>query len=73
MGYRAEDNAATVGTGSRSSRGVIASCVRRSLEFADAMGMRSVGFPALATGFGGFPMRELRDESAVRVFREALG
>jgi len=34
---------------------VLASCYRRSLEVADALGARSVAFPAIATGVYGFP------------------
>lgn len=58
MGYRKEDKAAPKRKGTGSSEEIIASCVRRSLELADANGARSVGFPALATGVGGFPLDE---------------
>ncbi|MCM0676485.1 O-acetyl-ADP-ribose deacetylase [Micromonospora phytophila] len=34
---------------------ILASCYRRSLEVADAIGARSVAFPAIATGVYGFP------------------
>src|SRR4051794_1655897 len=34
---------------------VLASCYRRCLEVADAIGARSVAFPAIATGVYGFP------------------
>jgi O-acetyl-ADP-ribose deacetylase (regulator of RNase III) len=34
---------------------VLASCYRRSLEVADAVGARTVAFPAIATGVYGFP------------------
>jgi O-acetyl-ADP-ribose deacetylase len=34
---------------------VLASCYRRSLEVADALRVRSVAFPAIATGVYGFP------------------
>jgi O-acetyl-ADP-ribose deacetylase len=34
---------------------VLASCYRRSLEVADALRVRSIAFPAIATGVYGFP------------------
>ena len=34
---------------------VLASCYRRSLEVADELNVRSVAFPAIATGVYGFP------------------
>ncbi|GAB3911826.1 O-acetyl-ADP-ribose deacetylase [Kibdelosporangium lantanae] len=34
---------------------VLASCYRRSLEVADALAVRSIAFPAIATGVYGFP------------------
>jgi O-acetyl-ADP-ribose deacetylase (regulator of RNase III) len=37
---------------------VLASCYRRSLEVADELGVRSVAFPAIATGLYGFPADE---------------
>ncbi len=46
------------GRGSASSNEIIASCVRRSLELAEHAGARSLGFPALAAGVGGFPIEE---------------
>jgi O-acetyl-ADP-ribose deacetylase (regulator of RNase III) len=36
---------------------VIEKVTRRSLELADALGVRTVGFPALGTGTGGFPFQ----------------
>lgn len=58
MGYRSEDAKVPKRAGTSSSAEIIASCVRRALELADASGVRSVGFPALATGVGGFPVAE---------------
>jgi len=58
MGYRKEDEAVPKKPGTSSSAEIIASCVRRVLELADQAGARSVGFPALATGVGGFPIDE---------------
>jgi O-acetyl-ADP-ribose deacetylase (regulator of RNase III) len=37
---------------------VLKSCYRRCLEVADAMGARTVAFPAIATGAYGFPPDE---------------
>jgi O-acetyl-ADP-ribose deacetylase (regulator of RNase III) len=34
---------------------VLASCYRRSLQIADELGVRTVAFPAIATGVYGFP------------------
>jgi O-acetyl-ADP-ribose deacetylase len=34
---------------------ILASCYRRSLQVADALGARSIAFPAIATGIYGFP------------------
>ena len=41
--------------GSHGEAGILASCYRRSLQVADALGARSVAFPAIATGIYGFP------------------
>jgi O-acetyl-ADP-ribose deacetylase len=41
---------------------VLASCYRRSLQIADELGVRSIAFPAIATGIYGFP-----PEQAARV------
>jgi O-acetyl-ADP-ribose deacetylase (regulator of RNase III) len=35
--------------------GILASCYRRSLHVADTLGVRSIAFPAIATGIYGFP------------------
>ena len=41
--------------GSYGEAEILASCYRRSLQVADALGARSVAFPAIATGLYGFP------------------
>jgi len=43
---------------------VLASCYRRSLEVADALGLKSIVFPAISTGIYGFP-KELAAKIAV--------
>ena len=61
MGYRAEDARVPKTPGTSSSPEIIASCVGRALEIAEENGIRSIGFPALATGVGGFPIAEAAD------------
>ena len=41
--------------GSHGEGDTLASCYRRSMQLADALGARSVAFPAVATGVYGFP------------------
>ena len=41
--------------GSHGEAVILASCYQRSLQVADALGARSVAFPAIATGVYGFP------------------
>lgn len=69
MGYRAADATVPKRAGTSSSAEIIASCVRRALELADANGVKSIGFPALATGVGGFPVVEAA-EAMVRAASE---
>jgi O-acetyl-ADP-ribose deacetylase len=47
---------------------VLASCYRRSLRVADELGVRSIAFPAIATGVYGFP-REPAARIAVSTLR----
>lgn len=56
--------------GSQGEAETLASCYRRSLEVADALGARSVAFPAIATGVYGFPPGPAA-VIAVRVIRAA--
>jgi O-acetyl-ADP-ribose deacetylase (regulator of RNase III) len=57
-GYRAEDDAVPKRAGSRSSADMIRRATLRSLALAEEAGDRSIAFPALATGVGGFPLDE---------------
>ena len=41
--------------GDQGERELLASCYRRSLEVSDELGVRSVAFPAIATGVYGYP------------------
>jgi O-acetyl-ADP-ribose deacetylase len=47
---------------------ILASCYRRSLQVAEALGARSVAFPAIATGIYGFPPGQAA-EIAVQTIR----
>jgi O-acetyl-ADP-ribose deacetylase len=50
---------------------LLASCHRRALEVAAALGCRTVAFPAVSTGVYGYPV-ELAASVAVAAVREAL-
>jgi O-acetyl-ADP-ribose deacetylase (regulator of RNase III) len=54
--------------GGHGEAGLLASCYRRSLEVADALGARSVAFPAISTGIYGYPAGEAAG-IAVRTLR----
>jgi O-acetyl-ADP-ribose deacetylase (regulator of RNase III) len=58
MGYRDEDHAVPKRAGSLSSESIILNATINSLSIADESGCRSIAFPALATGVGGFPVDE---------------
>jgi O-acetyl-ADP-ribose deacetylase (regulator of RNase III) len=46
------------GGGSHGEADILASCYRRSLQVAEALGARSIAFPAIATGVYGFPPQQ---------------
>jgi O-acetyl-ADP-ribose deacetylase (regulator of RNase III) len=46
---------------------LLASCYRRSLEVADALGARSIAFPAISTGIYGYPLEEATDIAVATV------
>jgi O-acetyl-ADP-ribose deacetylase (regulator of RNase III) len=58
MGYRDEDRAAPKREGSKSSEAIIRDSTINSLTIAETLGCKSIAFPALATGVGGFPVDE---------------
>jgi O-acetyl-ADP-ribose deacetylase (regulator of RNase III) len=58
MGYLPEDQAVPKRPGSESSDVIIREATLNSLALAESLGCRSIAFPALATGVGGFPAEE---------------
>lgn len=58
MGYRQEDRKADKRPGSASSYAIIREATMNSIRLAAEAGCKSIAFPALATGVGGFPMDE---------------
>jgi O-acetyl-ADP-ribose deacetylase (regulator of RNase III) len=50
-------HAATMDLGGETGEGPLRSATRRCLELASERGLRSIAFPALGTGIGGFPLR----------------
>lgn len=58
MGYRPEDRSVPKREGTESSDEIIRAATANSLRVADGLGCRSIAFPALATGVGGFPVAE---------------
>jgi O-acetyl-ADP-ribose deacetylase (regulator of RNase III) len=57
--------------GERGEPALLASCHRRSLEVAAALGCRTVAFPAISTGVYGYPV-ELAALVAIASTRAAL-
>jgi O-acetyl-ADP-ribose deacetylase (regulator of RNase III) len=57
--------------GDRGEPALLASCHRRSLEVAAALGCRTVAFPAISTGIYGYPV-ELAAQVAIASTRAAL-
>jgi O-acetyl-ADP-ribose deacetylase len=61
MGYRAEDRKVPKRPGSQSSAAIIADVTRNSLRRAEELKLKSIAFPALATGVAAFPIDECAD------------
>lgn len=58
MGYRAEDDLVPKKPGTDSSADIIRNATLNSLRHAEELKLRSIAFPALATGVAGFPVDE---------------
>ncbi|MFN0107816.1 MAG: macro domain-containing protein [Blastocatellia bacterium] len=58
MGYRAEDDAVPKKPGTDSSAEIIRNATLNSLGRAEELKLKSIAFPALATGVAGFPVDE---------------
>ncbi len=58
MGYTKEDALVPKKPGTGSSAEIIHNATRNSLQRADELKLRSIAFPALATGVAGFPVAE---------------
>ena len=58
MGYRAEDDLVPKKPGTDSSAEIIRNATLASLRRAEELKLRSIAFPALATGVAGFPVDE---------------
>lgn len=73
MGYRAEDDAVPKKPGTDSSAEIIRNATLNSLLRANERKLKSVAFPALATGVAGFPVDECAEAmiGAVRDYAAA--
>ena len=58
MGFREEDRAVPKHPGSASSEEIIRNATTNSISIADQSNCKSIAFPALATGVGGYPLDE---------------
>ena len=58
MGYRVEDSEVPKREDSESSEAIIRDATLNSLAIAERLACKSIAFPALATGVGGFPVDE---------------
>lgn len=58
MGYTVEDRAVSKKPGTESSAAIICDATRNSMRRADELQLRSIAFPALATGVARFPVKE---------------
>lgn len=58
MGYREEDRVVPKRAGSASSEAIIREATMNCIRLAEEAGCKSIAFPALATGVGGFPVDE---------------
>ena len=54
--------------GGEGEAGILASCYRESLRFAEGLAVRTIAFPAISTGVYGYP----RDEAAAIAVRETM-
>lgn len=61
MGYRTEDRAVPKKPGTQSSAEIIRDATTNSLRRAEELKLRSIAFPALATGVARFPVDECAD------------
>jgi len=57
--------------GDQGEPGLLASCYRRSLEIADARGLKTIAFPAISCGVYGYPLDEAA-RVAVRTVHDHL-